>query len=151
MKYLLFSSLFLLGSFKSMHHANLAIFDFIELEGEINVSMKLDEEHLEQAIRNEFSTDATDEVIANYILSNLSFTLNRTPKSLCVDFVYDEDGFIIIEGSLGDICEPIALVEVSNTCLIDIEDHSNIMKFKFNDSQRVFRLTAKRTSTIIKY
>ncbi len=153
MRFILLSyCLLILGSFETVkHHANLAIFDFIEAEGQIKMTIRLDEEHLEQSIGYKLNNASMNETVRNYILANLNLEVNQQHKQLCVNHIYQEDRFTNVEGTIDAICEPISIIAVSNTCLVDIEDHSNIMKFNVNDSRRVFRLTAKRTSTIVRY
>jgi len=138
------------------HDIRMAMFEISQNEQGYLLEMSFDKLDLEKSLITAYpslsESNDREAAIIEYIKGNFQLSINDT----CVDFEVEqityEEEYVRVKATLPVEYKKIHIINVFNTCLIDYnEGHNNIIKSKLNGKTRTFRLSHKRTSTVIDY
>lgn len=97
------------------------------------------------------ANDFINEKIKRYLQKHFALSINKEKHSLEFGAAKVNDKHINIKASSSTPNQLIKTVEIINTCLLDIDKHSNIMKIRFHELERDFLMDARRTSITVDY
>jgi len=144
MKYALL--IFFITAFRIPSHEIPIAFFEITLVDEYNVTIdiQLDKKDLESNL-----SVSSEEKIKQYLFDNTKWKLNKevTPLEIC-SIQKDEEHYLL-ETQFPPLTKKLKFLEISNTCLINIPNQSNIIYLNYKDEKRGFRLHKNRQETSI--
>lgn len=139
----------------SGHELNFGLFDLYEDQNGFYLEIRLDKMNTLQAIRtnNVYQTIETLECeLTEYLDNNLSLAFNSQAATLDYIAISSDEQIVVIHAKIEVPYQVVSEIKVSNTVLLSIvENQKNIIKASFHERKRSFRLSADRTSTLIKY
>lgn len=144
MKYILLLFSFITIAYPA-HEVPIALFDITIANDEtIMMDIQFDKEDLEKAI-----TTPTNENIAAYLSVNTQWKLNQkiTPLEIC-SIEKDEEHYSL-QTQFPSLTKKLETLDILNSCLIDIPNHSNIVYLHYDGKKRGFRLHKGRLQTSI--
>lgn len=104
-----------------------------------------------QDIINVLETNLSDAVLQVYVNSNFSISLNGNLENLVFEDMNIRGDHIHLTGNIPIMNQKISDIEITNTCLLDIEDQSNIIEVRLHETQRDFLMNNERTTIQINY
>ncbi len=144
----LYLSLFLLLTY--VHDIQVAHFKIHEENNRILVEFVLEREDVLSTFQAN-NIPFTDKKFKDYLHSNFSVSINSIHQEIAYGDILVKNKHIHLNGYLPAFDENIHVLEIANTCLLNIEDHSNIIEIKLHDQQRDFLMNSDRTSIRITY
>ena len=148
----------LLSHFFSFNHDfAMANFQISQEKEGLVLNIKMDKENLENIYRNKEGkkneTTIGDDFIQKYLDEHFILMVNDKKVNFHLQGVSTNKYFYKIEfSSLNKFKEIIHKVQLKNTCLIDdVDNHSNLVNFKFNGKERTFRLHESRVRIDLEY
>jgi len=145
---LLFLSLFFIGM--SSHDIQLAHFEIHQKNDNLIIEFAIDHDDMLSAHEGS-NIELTDELLQEYISSNFSVSINGTRHDLSFGTMTIKGEHINLVGQISNLDQVITTIDIENTCLLNIEGHSNIIKLKLYEKQRDFLMNKERTSIQITY
>lgn len=134
----------------STHDIQLAHFGIHQQNDNLIIEFVLDYEDV-LSVQEEQGIDITDEVIQEYINTNFSLSVNGTPQSISYQAMEIKGEHINLLGATSNVDKTINTLEIKNTCLLNIEGHSNIIKLRLSEKDRDFLMNEDRTSIQITF
>jgi len=143
------SYIFLLFLGLYTHDIQVAFFKIHQEADQLNIDFVFEKEDLN------FLLDK-DEILSNerledYINNNFLISVDHQKSNLSFGKVTVEEKHVHINGFITTTSQAIKSLEIKNTCLLDIEDHSNIIEVRINNRERDFLMNNDRTSLQISY
>ena len=132
------------------HDVQVAFFKIYQVKDFVQVDFVFEKEDLMLSLENEKLNALTDD-LENYLQNKFSIIINNEKCTLNYSLAEIENRHISISGSLTKPIRLIQSIEIDNTCLLTIEDHSNIIKVRLHNQERDFLMNADRTSIKIDY
>ena len=130
----------------SAHDIALAIYTISQEKNTLKITIEIDKEDLDKVIQiNKIS-------IKKYLKKNMNWRVNDKRKSFKINAVEAKGELYYIECTIKRTPKNIQNIQVKNTILIDtVEEHSNVLNFDLNGSERTFRLHKDRVETFFEY
>jgi len=95
--------------------------------------------------------ETSEQDLLQYINSNFFISANGSPQMITFKTIDHREKHVNIVGNIPKINEKINSVYIQNTCLLNIENQSNIIEIKLHNKQRDFLMNKGRTSIEINY
>jgi len=127
------------------HEVPIALFDITIVSDEtITIDIQFDKEDLEKAI-----AVPTNENIEAYLSVNTQWQLNKkiTPLEICS--IQKDQEHYSIQTQFPPLSKKLEMIDIRNSCLIEIPNHSNIIYLHYDGKKRGFRLHKDRLQTSI--
>ncbi len=99
----------------------------------------------------ELNKELNDKIIQEYISSNFLLSINNSAQKITFDNTKLQHKHLHVVGHIDNTLEEIKVIDIKNTCLINIDDHSNIIEIHLNSRQRDFLMNKDRTTLQINY
>lgn len=148
MKLLLFVFLILEAT---PHDIQVAYFKIHEEKDILIVDFTFEKEDITQVYKKDITKVSSKELLS-YIENNFSISINNKSQTLKLENVILKDKHVTIRGRIDQtIISNINTLEINNTCLLGIDDHSNIMKIRLHDQERDFLMNSERTTITVNY
>ena len=147
MKSVIFS--LLLAAFFS-HDIQVAFFKLSQEDNQLTMEIKFEKEDLESTF-DENHIELNDKNIKTYLLKNLTLAINGNKQQLSFDEMLIKNKHIYLKSNILEIDEVVKSVDIQNTCLLNIANHSNIVEVRLNKSERDFLMDSDRTSIKLSY
>lgn len=93
----------------------------------------------------------SDESLQQYLDEHFALTINQEFHKLTFAKMQVSEEHIYVQGSFPLPEVLIQSLEIKNTCLLNIEDHSNIIEVRLNERERDFLMNLDRTAIKIDY
>jgi len=123
----------------------------IKQEGRtVTVQFIFEQEEILQSLGSS-QAQFTDQLLENYLNAHFSIVINGIARELSFEKMKSEHKHVLVSGSILNVDEGIHNVEINNTCLVDVEEHSNIIELYLGSDQRDFLMNRDRTSIQITY
>ena len=148
MKILFASSLWFLFSFTS-HDVQVATFTIYQDSDKLCFEAVFEQDDIE-ATFTERQIKYTPESIQQYLNDNFIVKVNGKPSTLSCNKVESKARHIYISGNLSTTKKKIKTINVKNTCLLNIEEHSNVIQLRLNNQERDFLINKDRKQIDIK-
>lgn len=134
----------------NMHNVSMAVFKISEQESTITIEVTFDINDLAETLQ--IAPEKIDLVVLrDFIDHNSSFKLNEKECKLSLsDFRLVRDHIRCI-GDLGQISVPIKILEIKNTCLLNIKGQSNIIMLNLNKTTKDYRMHKSRQVITARY
>lgn len=135
---------FLTTSFFS-HDIQVATFMIYQESDQVFLAVKIEA----QDIANELAVASVEhdpKLIESFLNDQTMFKFNGQRKHLTVKSVEVKEDHLIIQSEFEGVIESIQNVDIQNTCLLSIENHSNIIQLRLNNQERDFLMNSKRTN-----
>jgi len=147
MRFLLF--IFLLIE-APLHDIQVAYFKIYENQKNIIVDITFEKDDI-VGIFNKDVSKISDEDLIKYVKKHFSIKVDQIKQEMDLGDVSYKSKHITMKGKIASRTTSANSIEVYNSCLLDIEDHSNIIKIRLNDQERDFLMNTKRTSIKLNY
>jgi len=132
------------------HDVQVAFFKIYQDKDIVHIDFVFEKEDLLLSLEKETSNALTNN-LENYLQKKFSIIINDEKRTLNYSHKEIENKHISIKGSLAKPIRSIQSIEIDNTCLLSIDDHSNIIEMRLYDQERDFLMNADRTSIKIDY
>ncbi len=147
MKYLFL--IFLLNGFYS-HDIQVAFFTIHQENENFTMEIIMERDNVESTF-DALDINLTDKNFKDYLHENISLSINQEKQVLCFESMQKKNKHITLTCNILELKDKIQSIEVSNTCLLNIENHSNIIEINVNDIERDFLMNKERTSILVEY
>jgi len=147
MSFLLFS--WLCFSF-SCHDIQIAIFKIQEEVDYLQVNVVFEKDDVHHTFLDSDQKLEADHLKA-YLQNNFSISINQEKQNLIFSNMQIKEKHIHLTARLPKPETSITLLEIQNTCLLNIQNHSNIIKLRLLDQERDFLMNDKRTQISVNY
>ena len=132
------------------HDIQVAFFKIYEGDHIVHIDFVFEKEDLLLALDQDESNTLNEE-LQHYLQENFSITINNKIRSLNYSKAIIENKHISINGSLSKQIEAISSIKIANKCLLNIDDHSNIIEIRLQDQERDFLMNTDRTTISVNY
>ena len=140
---------FLLVAFFS-HDIQVAFFKLSQEDKNFTMEIKFEKEDIESTFE-ELNYEVNDENIKTYFLENLTLAINKRKQKLSFNDMQIKNKHVYLKSRILEFDEVVKSVDIRNTCLLNIENHSNIIEVRLNETERDFLMDANRTEVNIGY
>lgn len=96
-------------------------------------------------------TKLSSQELQSYVQENFSLVINNKKRNLTLGAMDVKEKHIHIQGNLKQTIQSISSLKINNSCLLGIENHSNIMQIRFHELERDFLMNTDRTTINVKY
>ena len=100
---------------------------------------------------NVASDDLSEHALHHYLDLNFLIDINGKTAQISNDQMTIKNKHIYVEGNILSRAKVINTVVINNTCLLNIDGHSNVVEIHVADTQRDFLMNNERTSITINY
>ncbi len=132
------------------HDAAIAMFKIYEVEGKTQLYVSIDAEDLSSELGVSFS-EVNREKLELYFTKNFSVAVDNERVTYTIDKFSFEMDHVKAIGSFENMPKKIQIIEIKNTCLIDVEDHSNIIQIDLVGETKDFRMHKGRSKIFVEY
>ena len=132
------------------HDVPIATFHIYESDRTIKIDINFDVQDLSKALElnsNKINLKSIEDYLDNHT-KFLFNTRNTTIKLSTFRIIKDH---IIVKGYFENASTKIETLEINNTCLNEVYNHSNIIQMDINDQSKDYRMHVGRTSISLKY
>lgn len=148
MKLFIASSLLLLFSFTS-HDVQVANFTIYQESEKLCFDVVFEQDDIEKTFA-ERQINFTSETMQQYLTDNFVVKVNGKKSTLSYNKVERKLRHIYLSGNLSSTKKKIKTINIKNTCLLNIEDHSNIIELRLRNQERDFLMNTGRKEIDIK-
>lgn len=145
---LILLSLSFIGLF--LHDIQIAYFKIYEVQNVIHIDFKFEKEDIIQTLNIEESSLSKERIKA-YVNENFSLSVNNEIRALEYSTLESKEKHIYLKGSFSKPNSLLKSIEITNTCLLSINNHSNIIEFRLFDQERDFLMNKDRTKINVKF
>jgi len=141
---------FLLLFFGSSPHDIQVAYYKISQDDLVHVDFVFEAEDLRQTLKNSadgFSQKGAEE----YLEQHFAISLNGKVQKLSYGDMDVKHRHVYINATIKNLSEPITTLEISNTCLLNIQDHSNVIEINLHQQERDFLMNKNRTEIVVNY
>lgn len=89
--------------------------------------------------------------IQRYLEEHFTLAVNEEEHAIIYSTIVTEEKHISVKGRIPSVQEAVTSLAISNTCLLQLEEHSNIIEVLLHDRQRDFLMNKHRTSIRVTY
>ncbi len=145
-----FLAICLLLIFKSSfsHDIQVASFTIYEEEEQLRFDVVLEHKDIVRTFA-ERQKEPNENEIRNYILDNVGVFINKKECKISFDKVENKSHHIYLKGKLSTPIKKVKIIEIKNTCLLNIEGHSNVIQLRLNNQERDFLMNINRKEIIV--
>lgn len=147
MKFFIVGFLLLFNSYLS-HDVQVATFTISNFEDEIRLDIILEHEDIVKTFA-ERQIVVNEKEIKNYLSQNLDILLNKEVSKLRFDSIEKKSHHIYVSGKIENQQKKINTIQIKNTCLLNIEEHSNVIQIRLNNQERDFLMTDERLEIFV--
>ena len=132
------------------HDVAIALFKIHTSENNLRLDMSFDIEDICTAMK---TTEArlTEQSVEQYINENTLFEFDGQRNSIKVKSMNRKEDHLKVKAIFKQKIKNVKHLIIINHCLIDIEDHSNIISVDLNNESRDFRMDNERLRIEISY
>jgi len=141
---------FILVSLWSSHDVQVAFYTISQEDDSIIIDFEFEKDDilLEFQLSN---TELSIPNFENYLEEHFSCTINQRAQDLSFEATTFDDKHVSTRAKVSGIQNQISDITIDNTCLISIEEHSNIIQVHLHEKQRDFLMNKDRTQIRIQY
>lgn len=144
-----FITLFCLVQFALVNHnVPIAIFNIHQVSNLVLLDITIDKENLSEEL-DLAPTDLTKQVILNYLQENTSFSFDNKINELEIKALNQKGDHLKIDCVFKTEISNVKQLEIKNTCLLSIDNHSNIIQVDLNNISKDYRMYVKRKTISI--
>jgi len=144
-----FITLFCLVHFAIVEHSvPIAIFNIHQLSNQVLLDITIDKENLSEEL-DLAPTDLTKKVILKYLQENTSFSFDNKINELEIKDLNQMGDHLKIDCVFKTEISNVKQLEIKNTCLLNIDNHSNIIQVDLNNISKDYRMYIKRKTISI--
>lgn len=132
------------------HDVAVAVFTVYESEGTLQLKVVIDKEDLSKEL-GIAEKEITVKTVQEYLDVHCTFIINEAPVIIEVNQIKNDEDHIVVQSVMNGDFKTYQNIEIKNTCLNTISNHSNIIRIKLNDTQRDFRMHEGRKKIELSY
>ena len=130
------------------HNIPIAIFKIHQLSNKVILDITIDAEDLGNEV-NLSSNNISKEVIKNYLNLNTSFSFDNKIIELEIKNLEQDGDHLKINCAFNTEIADLKQLEIRNTCLINVDNHSNIIQVNLNNISKDYRMHKNRKTIAI--
>lgn len=127
------------------HDIQVAIFKITQEKKIVHIDFIFEKDDMLLSLKKS-ETMINEEQLQNYVQNHFSFEINNNIQVLSYSRFNIDDKHILLRGSVLNAIQQIQSIKIYNTCLLDIEDHSNIIEIRVHDQERDYLMNSDRTT-----
>ncbi len=132
------------------HDIQVAFFKIHSVDKSIHLELVFEKEDILQSLNTE-GYKYSNKNLQNYVVEHFSMKMNKKDVNIDFEVVQIENKHVTIKGKVTKSANRITSMEIQNSCLLDIEDHSNIIELRINDQERDFLMNKARTQIKVEF
>ena len=132
------------------HDIQVAFYKIEDKNENLHIEFVLEKDDI-QSTFTEIKSELSDENLQKYLSENFFLFINNEKQYLSFSKMQVKNKHIYLQGSLPKLEHAITSLAIKNTCLLNIEGHSNIIQIRLHDEERDFLMNTDRTSITINY
>lgn len=132
------------------HDIQIAYFKIHRNNDNLTMEIIMEKEDVERTFI-EAGVDLTDINFKDYLHQNLNLYINKEKQVLCLDRMQINEKHISMTCDIHEVKDRIQSIELQNTCLLNIDNHSNIIEVSLDNTERDFLMNDQRTAISISY
>lgn len=137
-------------SMSSLHGLHMSYFEIKPNGNETSLFVSLDKNDLLKAIGGD--SEGFDNRIERYFEQHLKITFDGLEASFKLDKKGFNEAAIELQFTSNVNTNKVKFIKIYNNCLIDTNDgQENLVRFKYYDIQRTFRMNKDRVKTSLNY
>ncbi len=144
---IILSIIFVLSFNIIAHDAAIAIFTIKQKNDKTLLDITLDAQDL-ASVLDVLEKELSSSLIENYLNEQTTFLFNEEQYNVKINEIHRRGDHLQIRGFFDSEIIEINTIKIQNTCLLEIEDHSNIIQFRLNGKARDFRMNKHRTTIV---
>lgn len=125
------------------HDVQVATFTIYQESKELLFDITFEQDDIEKTFA-ERGKEYSPEAIKEYVSRNFVVKVNGRNSDLSYSKVESKARHIYLSGTLSSPKRKIKTLNISNTCLLNIEDHSNIIELRIGNQERDFLINSER-------
>ena len=133
-----------------VHDVQVAFFKIHQENDNLEMQIIMEKEDVESTFK-ESSIHFNEKSFQDYLDENIALWINKEKQILCLDVMEINEKHISMICNIHEVKDEIESLEINNTCLLNINNHSNIIEIRLGDSERDFLMNKKRTSISVTY
>lgn len=131
------------------HDIDVAFYKIAQDSSSVVLEIVVEEAAMQEVVKS--SSSDRDNMITSYLDQHFSLRMNGVAAAIDYTEITRRHKHLIIKGLMPHPPEVIKEVNITNTCLLTLEDQSNIIEITLNGSQRDFLMNKNRQSIRVKY
>ena len=132
------------------HDVQVAFFKIHQENDNLEMHIIMEKEDVESTFK-ESQISFSENNFKNYLRENISLWINKEKQILCLDVMEINEKHISVICDIHEVKSRIESLDINNTCLLNIDNHSNIIEIRLDNSERDFLMNKKRTSISVMY
>jgi len=132
------------------HDIQVAFFKIYQEQDAVSIDFVLEKEDVLVAFDMSEISFSQDNLKA-YLDNNFSLTINDQKQNLEFGDLNIKNKHLYMQATLPSTKESIKSLHISNSCLLDIKGHSNIIEIRILDQERDFLMNVDRTKISVQY
>jgi len=92
-----------------------------------------------------------EQLLTQYLNEHFKINLNKKPSLISYDKIKFDTHHIKITGEISKPKKKIKSIKINNTCLLNIEEHSNVIQLRMNNQERDFLMNKSRQEIFLKF
>lgn len=133
-----------------IHDVQVAFFKIHQGNDSLEMQIIMEKEDVESTFK-ESNIRFSENSFQDYLHQNITLWINKEKQILCLDVMEVKEKHISMICNIHDVHDKIESLEINNTCLLNINNHSNIIELRIDDSERDFLMNEGRTSISVTY
>ncbi len=146
----IFINLLFLFSFASTHDVQIATFTIYQESNQLQFRVEIEKKDILKTFE-ERQLALNKNTIGQYLKEHFIISVNDKKTNLQITSFNDKAKHIYISGKVTSLNKKIRKIKIRNTCLLNIEGHSNIIALRINNSERDFLINANRKEIKAKF
>jgi len=126
------------------HDVAVATFTIYQDADSLRLDVNFDVHDISDALKKK-PNDITAEMVETYLNDHTEFRFDGERKTLSVKELKKKRGHLIVQLEFKTAGLEFSNIQLRNTCLIEVEEHSNLLEIRLNNQERDFRMDKNRT------
>ncbi len=126
------------------HDIQVATFKIYEENSKVLLQVYMEAEDVAQTLDLNIDT-ITTEVLKKYLEQHTRFFFNQVPQKYDINQVDLDHKHLTITAQFSSPPEDLNHIELHNSCLLEIEDQSNVIELRLNNQEKDFLMNKFRT------
>jgi len=132
------------------HDVQVSFYKISQQSEGLVVDISLEQQHVTAAFE-QLSIPYHEETVQQYIEEHFTLAVNEEEHTIIYSEIEMNEKHISVKGMIPTAKGAVQSLDIHNTCLLTIEDHSNIIEVLLHDKQRDFLMNIHRTAIRVSY
>ena len=132
------------------HDIQIATYTISETDEVLNLKFTFEKDDLTKVLGEKDASNLSDQ-IQTYITTHFKIQINQKTSPINFKELVEDGKHIRIKAQMPKNYTSMDQLDIQNTCLLDLDGHSNIIQLRINEEERDFLMNKNRTTLQIEY